>query len=191
MEATQVKTANAGVLGLLAYGMTTILLSLSNSGIIPFDGMILAMALLFGGLAQTLVALIHVGQGDTFGFASFGGYSFLWLTFGLFNVGVLREWWSVDSSAIGAYLLVWMVFTIFLAIASTTAPRVLTYILVLTAVLLGMLAVGNLTGNAGLVMLGGYEGLITGALAMYMAFAMLLNESWGKEVLPLGAPLRK
>jgi succinate-acetate transporter protein len=49
------KTANPGVLGLLGYGMSTVLLSLINSGIVPFDGMIIAMALFFGGAAQTLV----------------------------------------------------------------------------------------------------------------------------------------
>jgi uncharacterized protein len=191
METTQVKTANPAVLGLLAYGMSTVLLSLANSGIIAFDGMMISMALLFGGAAQTLVASMLFRLGDTFGVVAFGGYSFLWLTFGLINFGAFREWWTVDSSAIGWYLIIWMIFTIFLVIASTVAPRVLTFILILTVVLLGSLGLGALTGNAAISLFGGYEGILTGALAMYMAFAVLLNEMWGKEVLPLGAPLRK
>jgi uncharacterized protein len=190
MEATQVKTANPAVLGLLAYGMSTVLLSLANSGIIAFDGMIISMALLFGGAAQTLVASMLFRLGDTFGVVAFGGYSFLWLTFGLINFGAFREWWSVDSAAIGWYLIIWMTFTIFLMIASTVAPRVLTIILGLTVILLGSLGLGALTGNAALSLFGGFEGILTGALAMYMAFAVLLNEMWGKDVLPLGAPFR-
>jgi succinate-acetate transporter protein len=184
------KQANPAVLGLLGYGMTTVLLSLANSGIIPFDGMIIAMALFFGGAAQTLVASMLFKLGDTFGVVAFGGYSFLWLSFGLINLGAFIEWWTVSSAAIGFYLIIWMIFTIFLVFASMVAPKVLTIILMLTVVLLGSLAVGNLTGNPALVLFGGYEGILTGALAMYMAFAVLLNEMWGKQVLPLGKPFR-
>jgi len=184
------KQANPAVLGLLAYGMTTVLLSLANSGIIPFDGMIISMALLFGGAAQTLVASMLFKLGDTFGVVAFGGYSFLWLSFGLLNLGSFIEWWTVSSVAIGFYLVVWMIFTLFLVFASMVAPKVLTIILMLTVVLLGSLGISNLTGNPALALFGGYEGILTGALAMYMAFAVLLNEMWGKQVLPLGKPFR-
>jgi succinate-acetate transporter protein len=185
------KTANPSVLGLLGYGMSTVLLSLANSGIIPVDGMIIAMALFFGGAAQTMVAAMAFRLGDTFGVVAFGGYSFLWITFGLINFGAVREWWAVDSGAIGWYLIMWMIFTIFLVFASAVAPKVLTIILSLTVVLLGSLGIGALTGNSSLSTFGGYEGILTGALAMYMAFAALLNEMWGKQVLPLGTPFRK
>jgi uncharacterized protein len=184
------KTANPAVLGLLGYGMSTVLLSLINSGIVPFDGMIIAMALFFGGAAQTLVASMAFKLGDTFGVVAFGGYSFLWLSFGLINLGVLIEWWTVSTTALGWYLIMWMIFTIFLVFASMVAPKVLTIILMLTVVLLGSLGVSYLTGNAALGLFGGYEGILTGALAMYMAFASLLNEMWGKQVLPLGKPFR-
>lgn len=185
------KTANPAVLGLLGYGMSTVLLSLANSGQIPVDGMIISMAFFFGGAAQTMVAAMLFRLGDTFGVVAFGGYSFLWWSFGLINFGATREWWGVDSGAIGWYLIIWMIFTIFLMIASTVAPKVLTIILFLTMVLLGSLGLGALTGNSALSQFGGYEGIVTGALAMYMAFASLLNEMWGKTVLPLGTPFRK
>ncbi len=185
------KTANPAVLGLLGYGMSTVLLSLANSGVIPVDGMIIAMAFFFGGAAQTIVALMNFRLGDTFGVVAFGGYSFLWWSFGLINFGAMRKWWGVDSGAIGWYLIVWTVFTVFLLIASFVAPRILTIILFFTMVLLGSLGLGALSGSAGLSKFGGYEGIITGALAMYMAFAALLNEMWGTTVLPLGTPIRK
>jgi hypothetical protein len=184
------KVANPAVLGLLGYGMTTVLLSLANSGIIAFDGVILSMALFFGGAAQTMVAAMAFKLGDTFGLVAFGGYSFLWLSFGLINVGAVREWWTVDSGAVGWYLILWMIFTIFLAIASTVAPRVLTFVLILTVILLGSLGVSMLIGNAALGMFGGVVGIITGGLAMYLAFAFLLNEMYGKVALPVGAPIR-
>lgn len=184
------KTANPAVLGLLGYGVSTVLLSLANSGLYAVDGMVLVMGVFFGGLAQTLVALMLFRLGDTFGVTAFGGYSFLWLSFAFINIGAINGWWTVSATAVGWYLILWMVFTIGLAAASVVAPRVLTIILVLTAVLLGSLGVGALTGNAAISLFGGFEGILTGALAIYLAFAFLINEMYGKAVLPIGAPLR-
>ena len=184
------RTANPAVLGLLGYGVSTVLLSLANSEVFAVDGMVLAMGVFFGGVAQTLVASMLFRLGDTFGVTAFGGYSFLWLTFAFINIGAINDWWTVSSDAVGWYLILWMVFTIGLVIASVVAPRVLTVILVLTAVLLGLLAIGSLTGNTTITRLGGYEGILTGALAIYLAFAFLINEMYGKTALPVGAPLR-
>ena len=187
------KLGNPVPLGLLGYGMTTVLLSLANVGLIAFNGMILAMAVFFGGLAQMVVAVMLYNKGDTFGVTAFGGYSFLWLSFGFMNIGALEAngWWTVSTEAVGAYLMVWMVFTMGLVVASTGAPRVLTIILILTVVLLGSLGVSNLTGNAALGLLGGWVGIITGALAVYLAFAFLINEMHGTTALPIGSPFRK
>jgi succinate-acetate transporter protein len=185
-----VKIANPAILGLLGYGMSTVLLSLGNSGVYPVDGMVFAMAIFFGGAAQTLAASMLFKLGDTFGVTAFGGYSFLWLSFAFLNIGAGNGWWTVTSVGVGWYLIVWMIFTIGLMIASTVAPRVLTIILGLTVVLLGSLGVGAITGNAALSMFGGYEGVLTGALAIYLAFAFLINEMYGKAVLPVGAPFR-
>lgn len=184
------KIANPAVLGLLGYGMSTVLLSLGNSGVYPVDGMVFAMAIFFGGAAQTLAASMLFKLGDTFGVTAFGGYSFLWLSFAFINIGAGNGWWTVTSVGIGWYLIVWMIFTVGLMIASTVAPRVLTIILALTVVLLGSLGIGAITGNAAISLFGGYEGILTGALAIYLAFAFLINEMYGKAVLPVGAPLR-
>jgi uncharacterized protein len=185
------KVANPAVLGLLGYGMSTVLLSLGNSGLYPVDGMVFAMAIFFGGAAQTLVATMAFKLGDTFGVVAFGGYSFLWLSFAFLNIGALNEWWTITSVGVGWYLIMWMVFTIGLVFASTVAPKVLTIILALTVVLLGSLGIGAITGNASLSLFGGYEGVLTGALAIYLAFAFLINEMFGKTVLPVGSPFRK
>ena len=185
------KVANPAVLGLLGYGMSTVLLSLGNSGLYPVDGMVFAMAIFFGGAAQTIVASMAFKLGDTFGVVAFGGYSFLWLSFAFLNIGALNEWWTVTSVGVGWYLVMWMIFTIGLVFASTVAPKVLTIILGLTVVLLGSLGIGAITGNASLSLFGGYEGVLTGALAIYFAFAFLINEMFGKTVLPVGSPCRK
>lgn len=187
---SDVKVANPAVLGLLGYGMSTVLLSLANSGVYPVDGMIFAMAIFFGGAAQTLVASMLFKLGDTFGVTAFGGFSFLWLSFAFINIGAMNKWWTVTSVGVGWYLIIWTVFTIGLLIASVVAPSVLTIILGLTVILLGSLGLGAVTGNASLGRFGGYEGVLTGALAVYLAFAFLINEMYGKTVLPIGKPIR-
>jgi len=178
-------------LGLLGYGMSTVLLSLANAGVYPLATMVLAMAVLFGGLAQTLVALMAFRRGDTFGVTAFGGYSFLWLTFAFLLIGQAHGWWPVENSstAIGWYLFLWSLFTLGLLIGSLVAPRVLSLVLALTFVLLLLLAIANWAGSSGLTKLGGWEGVVTGASAIYLAFAFMLNEMFGRTVLPVGDPL--
>ena len=87
-------------------------------------------------------------------------------------------------------MLVWALFTLGLVIASVVAPRVLTIILILTVILLASLGLGALMGSSALGLFGGYEGILTGALAIYLAFAFLINEMFGKTVLPVGKPFR-
>lgn len=176
-------------LGLLGYGMTTVLLSLANVNLFPVDGMLLSMAVFFGGIAQVIVAIMLFLKGNGFGVVAFAGYGFLWLSFASLNIGAGVGWWDVSGGALGAYLLVWAVFTLGLVIASVAAPLVLTVILILTVILLGSLGLGTLWESDGLNLFGGYEGILTGALAIYLAFAFLINETFGKEVLPVGKPL--
>ena len=66
-------------------------------------------------------------------------------------------------------------------IASSVAPRVLTIVLVFTVILLGSLGL-ELTGGAELALFGGYESVLSGALAVYLAF--LINEILEEEYLP-------
>lgn len=182
--------ANPIPLGLLGYGMTTVLLSLANIGLYPVDGIVFVMAIFFGGTAQAIVAVLLFRKGNSFGVTAFAGYAFLWLSFAFLNVGAAHGWWSVTNGGVGAYLLIWALFTLGLVVASAVAPGVLTVILALTVVLLGSLGLGALTGSEGFHLFGGYEGVLTGALAIYLAYAFLINEMFGKDVLPVGKPFR-
>jgi Predicted membrane protein len=180
-------------LGLLGYGMSTVLLSLANAGVYELGTMVLAMAVLFGGIAQTIVAILSFRRNDSFAVTAFGGYSFLWLTLAFLLIGQQNGWWPTANSgtAMGWYLFLWAIFTFGLLIGSLLAPRVLSLVLALTTILLLLLAVSSWTGNATLGQLGGWEGVVTGASAIYLAFAFLLNEMYGRTVLPVGDPLAR
>lgn len=72
--------------------------------------------------------------------------------------------------------------------ASLTKPRALQAIFLSLTVTFYLLAAGDFCGNASITQLGGNFGLLTAFLAFYLAAAELINESFGKTVLPIGAP---
>lgn len=185
--------ANPAPLGLLGYGMSTVLLSLANANVFALGTMVLAMAVLFGGVAQLVVATMAFRRNDTFGVTAFGGYAFLWLTFAFLLIGQQHNWWPVANSgnAMGWYLFMWAVFSLGLCIASLVAPRFLTWVLALTVILLSLLAVANWTDNTSITQIAGWEGILTGASAVYLAFAFVINEMFGSTALPVGGPLMR
>jgi len=185
--------ANPAPLGLLGYGMSTVLLSLANANVFALGTMVLAMAVLFGGVAQLVVATMAFRRNDTFGVTAFGGYAFLWLTFAFLLIGQQHNWWPVANSgnAMGWYLFMWAVFSLGLCVASFAAPRFLTWVLALTVILLSLLAVANWTNNTSITQIAGWEGILTGASAVYLAFAFVINEMFGRTTLPVGGPLMR
>jgi succinate-acetate transporter protein len=60
---TTQKLANPGPLGLLGFGMTTILLNVHNAGYLPLSIMIIAMGVAMGGLAQLIAGIFEMKQG--------------------------------------------------------------------------------------------------------------------------------
>src|SRR3989304_5792823 len=72
------KLANPAPLGLLGFGLTTVLLNLHNAGFFPLDTMILAMGIAYGGLAQIIVGIMEFKKGNTFGTVAFSSYGLFW-----------------------------------------------------------------------------------------------------------------
>ncbi len=73
-------TANPGALGLMAFGMTTVLLNLHNAGAFELNPMILATGIFYGGLAQVFACWMEWKKGNTFATVAFGSYGLFWLT---------------------------------------------------------------------------------------------------------------
>ena len=85
-------TGNPAPLGLMGFGMTTILLNLHNAGLIGLTAAIMAMGMFFGGLAQVMTGLMEWKKGNTFGTTAFTSYGFFWLA--LVGCGSSRSWGS-------------------------------------------------------------------------------------------------
>ena len=73
-------TANPGPLGLMAFGMTTVMLNLHNAGFFALNSMIIGMGVFYGGIAQVIAGIMEWKKNSTFGMTAFLSYGLFWLT---------------------------------------------------------------------------------------------------------------
>ncbi|MDO3625184.1 acetate uptake transporter [Mucilaginibacter sp. BT774] len=181
-------TANPAPLGLCAFGMTTVLLNFHNAGFFGLNSMILAMGLCYGGLAQVIAGIIEAKKNNTFGLTAFTSYGFFWLSFvGLIVMSKVGWIDKPTDGAIAAYLGVWGFFTFCMFFGTLKLNRALQFVFASLTILFFLLAVGDATGNASIKTFAGYEGIICGLSAIYTGIANVLNEVYGRTVLPIGA----
>jgi succinate-acetate transporter protein len=174
-------TANPAPLGLLGFGMTTVLLNLHNAGFFGMSSMILAMGIFYGGIAQIIAGIMEWKKGNTFGTTAFTSYGLFWLTL----VGLLvipKGAWGdpAGSIAMGAYLFMWGLFTAVMFIGTLKINPRLQFVFGSLALLFFLLALGDWTGNAVITQIAGYEGIICGFSAIYAGLAQVLEELSGK-----------
>lgn len=185
-------TANPAPLGLLGFGMTTVLLNLHNAGFYEMNSMILAMGLFYGGVAQIIAGVMEWKKNNTFGTTAFTSYGVFWLS--LVAIVLLPKFASptlaTDKIGMAAYLTMWGLFTAVLFIATLRLNRALQFVFASLTILFFLLAIGDACENAGLKRLAGYEGILCGLSAIYAGLAQVLNEVFGRTVLPLG-PVKK
>jgi succinate-acetate transporter protein len=184
-------TSNPAPLGLMGFGMTTVLLNLHNAGFFGLGSMILGMGIFYGGLAQVIAGIMEWKKGNTFGTTAFTSYGFFWLT--LVALIVLPKMGLIaapDISAMVAYLLIWGLFTAILFIGTLRLNRALQFVFASLTVLFVLLAWADFTGSATIKHIAGYEGIICGLSAIYAGAAQVLNEVYGKVVVPIG-PVKK
>lgn len=180
-------TANPAPLGLMGFGMTTILLNIHNAGFFPMDAMILGMGIFFGGMAQVIAGMMEFKKNNTFGTTAFTSYGFFWLALVALNVMPAVGLGAAPSSlSMAAFLFMWGLFTFFMFIATLRISKALQVVFGTLAILFFLLATGNFTGSTAILTFAGYEGILCGFTAIYAAMGQVINESYGKEILPLG-----
>ena len=180
--------ANPAPLGLLGFGLTTVLLNIHNAGAMGAEsmGMILAMGIFYGGLAQVFAGVMEFKNGNTFGTTAFLSYGLFWLSLvALILLPAMGLVEPVSKTAMGWYLTMWGVFTAFMFVGTLKLTRSLQFVFLTLTVLFFLLAIGDFTGNATITMIAGFEGIICGLSAIYTAAGQVLNEIYKKTVLPL------
>jgi len=180
-------SANPGPLGLLAFGMTTVLLNLHNAGFFEMNAMILCMGIFYGGLAQIIAGIMEAKKNNSFGLTAFISYGFFWLTLvGLIVFPKLGWMTAASKSGMVAYLCMWGIFTGLLFIGTLKISKALQFVFASLTILFFLLAIGDITENATIKTFTGFEGIICGASAIYAGVATLLNEVYGRAIFPLG-----
>jgi succinate-acetate transporter protein len=192
-------TSNPAPLGLLGFGMTTVLLNIHNAGFFDINAMILGMGIFYGGLAQIIVGIMEWKKNNTFGETAFTSYGLFWLSLVAIWVIPHFSWgesFTTTTQAMGAYLFMWGLFTLVMFIGTLRITKALQFVFGSLALLFFLLAIGNFAAPsfAGdhntILIIAGYEGIICGLSAIYTGLAQVLNEVYGRVVWPLG-PVNK
>jgi succinate-acetate transporter protein len=187
---TQLKdtTGNPAPLGLLGFGMTTVLLNLHNAGFYELNSMILAMGICYGGTAQIIAGIMEWRKGNTFATTAFLSYGLFWFSLVVLII-LAKLGWAAPSNdtAMAAYLAMWGLFTAVMFVGTLRLNRALQVVFATLTILFFLLAIGDFTGaGEGFQRFTGYEGIFCGFSAIYAGLAQVLNEIFGRTVLPLG-----
>jgi uncharacterized protein len=188
------KPANPAPLGLAAFGLTTVVLSCVNAGILPPDAVavVVPLAFAYGGVAQLVAGVLEFKTGNTFGMVAFISYGLFWWWFAFMKWTIGAGWLKAPpASAVAVTLLMWGVFTFLLWIVTFRLSKGVWSIFFLLWVTFFFLAGGDfgyLIGSLSCTRIGGYLGLLTGIDALLVAFIEVLNVTAGRVVISLGSP---
>ncbi len=177
--------ANPGPLGLMGFGMTTILLNIHNAGFYPVTSIVVAMGLFYGGMAQVIAGILEYKKGNTFGVTAFTSYGFFWMTLvGIWVFPTLGLTEAPPHGFMGWFLALWGVFTFFMFLGTLKANKVLQFVFLSLTALFALLALRDWTGSGAIGTLAGWVGIVCGSSAIYLAMAEVLAEAHGKKILP-------
>ena len=192
------KTANPAPLGLLGFGMTTVLAQfIHNVRLGSVDGMILGMALAYGGLAQVIAGIMEYKKGNTFGTVAFTSYGLFWWSFAFLNIlsnnYFTAYFYQIPSNeSLAAYFFMWGLFTLMMFFGTLKKNRAIQFVFMSLAILFFLLTAKSallaydptmdLTLFTRII---GIEGIACGLSAVYLALAEVINEAQGRTVLPI------
>jgi succinate-acetate transporter protein len=173
-------------IGLMAFGATTVLLSLYNLDLIKTATLTFSYAIFYGGIAQIIMGLLDFKRGNFFGATAFTSYGVFWLGFGFYMV---LNWLGIVSAGTGelaAWMAMWGLFTLYMAIGSLKLDtQALTVVLSTLTITFFLLAGAFASGSTILLRIAGAEGVFTGFSAIYTSAGITLNSLYGKTMLPI------
>ena len=179
-------TANPAPLGLCAFGMTTLVLSLHNAGITALSSPVLAMTIFYGGLAQVIAGVMEWKKNNTFGLVTFGSFGFFWISFAsILMIPALNLGKAPTPADLAAFLAVWGVFAFGLFICTLRMHKILRATLLFVVLLVVVLIAAELSENSLVLILGGLTGIVAGGLALYIGLGQLINEVFKEKKFPV------
>ena len=177
--------ANPAPLGLLGFGMTTVLLNLHNAGLLPLSIVIAAMGFALGGAAQIIAGIMEFKKGNTFGATAFTAYGFFWWSLIVIWANPGAAVAAADANSVGFYLLLWGLFTLVMFVGTLRHNRATQVVFGSLTLLFFLLAIGDFTGIHAVKTAAGIVGIFCGLSAIYNSAAQIINGEFGKKILPL------
>lgn len=182
---TESNFANAGALGLCAFGMTTLLVMFLDFTGRPADSLAWGMMIFYGGLLQLIVGVIECKKGNTFGTVAFMSYGAFWMSFAFMNIAVAMGLAAPDHMFKAVYFFGWGFLTFMLFFGTLNTNRALQAVFGLLTVVFFGLGAGTMLESSGIITASAAIGIVLGLVAMYTGLAEVINEVNKKEVLPL------
>jgi len=191
------KFANPAPLGLSAFALTTFFLSMVNVQArgVETPNLVVGIGLAYGGLVQLLAGMWEFACGNTFGATAFSSYGGFWISFALIfwpGSGILDAYTATPEaaatldSALGFYLAGWFIFTFICLVACLRSSIGLIALFGMLDLTFMLLMVGKFNTHVAITKAGGACGLITAAIAWYVALAGLLDGGSSIFKLPVG-----
>jgi len=208
--AAPVVLADPAPLGLVAFGLTTLVLSCINAGWIDKvnEPIVLGLAIPFGGFAQILAGMWAFRRGSTFAATAFTAYGAFWISFflivqyfaGAVVAGTAKALGPGATAAqiaaaagdhlnviLGLYLFAWGVFSAYMFLASLAGSKAIQVVFFLLTLTFFALAIGKWNASESWEHIGGVLGVLTAVAALYTSFADVANANFKRTVLPTGA----
>ncbi|CCG80737.1 Putative uncharacterized protein [Taphrina deformans PYCC 5710] len=176
---------NPSPLGLSAFALTTMVLSLVNvhARHVTTPNIVIGLALFYGGLCQLLAGMWEFAVGNTFGATALSSYGGFWMSFAVIFIpffNIEAAYTEGFADAVGIYLVCWAVFT-FLLLLCTLKSTIMFFSLFFTLLMAFiLLAAGYFrmaeANAADLLKAGGYFGILAAAIAWYNALAGIVEK---------------
>ena len=180
---------DAGPIALGAFASSTLILSSVNVNFVDkttFQAVI-ASAWVMGGLVQLLVGIYSLTVGRLFASVAFMSYGGFWLSFAVFETFYVSKVPPAEHGhATALFLAPWLIFTIILWIASFKTSMAFVIGVGLLVLTIAALILGQANTNENWIKIGGWLGLLLALEIFYIAGAELINQMFGRHILPLG-----
>jgi uncharacterized protein len=189
--ANDIKLANPAGLGLGGFALTTFVLNVHNAGLADI-GAALPLGLFYGGLAQLVAGFLEFRTGNTFGMTAFCSYGAFWIA--LASMVVMEMNKIIPADKTGNWLLTtlvaWTIFNTVLWIGTFKHNVALIWVFTTLEILFVLLDLAVWKKSPTLTHIAGWEGIFCACTAWYLMAAIILNDSYGRTVLPIG-PIHK
>jgi hypothetical protein len=181
-------------MGLFAFASTTFILSMFNVSArgIHTSNVVVGMAIFAGGLTQFIAGMWEFPRGNVFGATAFSSYGAFWMSYATIFIpssGIMAAYADPTefASAVGIYLISWMMVTLFFLLAVLRKNIAYTLLLSSLTIAFACLAGAEFSGNVMVTKAGGVFGIITAFIAYYIGVSeMLAAEQRALIALPLG-----